>query len=77
MSTNDGRRYQLRIQARIEELRSNGAGQWYPTGSGGLEISDTVELMASNFFELAGVLAQFHQLGETLRQERAERLVGQ
>lgn len=61
-------RYQLRLNARIEEMRQSGAsGDWYPAGTGGLEISDSVMLTASSFLELAGVLGQFHELGEKLR----------
>jgi hypothetical protein len=37
------------------------------TGREGLRVQDTLELGAKGFMEIAGVLARFHDLAETIK----------
>lgn len=67
-------RFQLRISVRVEEMQARawaGGQEWYPTGSGGLEVSDTLVLTARGFMEVAGILGRFHELAEQLRAAHA------
>jgi hypothetical protein len=58
-------KYRLRIQCEIQRLDDHGGY----TGDR-LSVNDEVTIEVGGFAEVAGVLGQFHELGETIRKAR-------
>jgi len=54
---NDEQKLELRVDISIRDYR----------GGGTLQVSETVTVPAGTFLELAGILAQFHEVTERLK----------
>lgn len=60
-------KYKLRVQCEIQQTDDNGG--YYGQG---LRVEETIDIGATTFMEIAGVLGQYHELGEIIK--RAQRL---
>lgn len=49
---------------------------YQPSRNGSFEIAEKIDLEVASFMDVCAVLAQFHELAETLKKKRQEQLAG-
>lgn len=63
--------YLVNLQCRIMAADKNGNPTGY--GSGGLEVSETITILADDFLELCKILGQIHEQAQKIKLERGIR----
>lgn len=61
-----GQQFQLEVRVEVREVGPH--GEW--RGNNQLSVNHSMTLGTLNFLELAGILGRFHELGETIKNER-------
>jgi hypothetical protein len=61
----EGSSLRLRLQISIEAIPGG-----YNAAYGNLQLSETVNLDAASFLEIASILGRFHELAEKVEEER-------